>query len=404
MDSILGNMNPSEKRELINDMATIAKLDLRNGTRSNYRTYIISCLKAMHVKLCIDPNDWVRRGETADPATWPMQRVNRHTILYCAMTTEITSTHDTAESSKKYLTGFNIWWKSAGLGDLFPPIVMSKVAPFFTGLTALKNHTRKLRRGHTAEHLRAFTQLSLEWIKMGKKVRGLVWDWRWHSALRLFRHFAFIKMLRGAEVTATERDIQKGDTDEHPHLFRNYEKVLALDPNGKPTVECILLDPPEFKVNNIFTREKLCATFDPTDDLNVGLALLEHAELYDPIGTTEQTTKQQWADTPLIRDPRSSRAGEPGGSFLKPSVILDIHRIMIEELPELFRDRGLFAKDYGNHSFRIGGMNSLCELNCPKLLLMSLGRWVSESMLNYLRENAARVSAWERRMSGVPSL
>ena len=89
---------------------------------------------------------------------------------------------------------------------------------------------------------------------------------------------------------------------------------------------------------------------------------------------------------------------------MKPSVILDIHRIMIEELPELFRDRGLFAKDYGNHSFRIGGMNSLCELNCPKLLLMSLGRWVSESMLNYLRENAARVLAWERRMSGVPSL
>ena len=80
-------MDPRENQELIDDMGTIAKLDLRNGTRSNYRTYITSSLKAMHVKLHIDPNDWVWRGETADPASWPMQRVNRHTILYCAMTT-----------------------------------------------------------------------------------------------------------------------------------------------------------------------------------------------------------------------------------------------------------------------------------------------------------------------------
>jgi hypothetical protein len=43
-------------------------------------------------------------------------------------------------------------------------------------------------------------------------------------------------------------------------------------------------------------------------------------------------------------------------------------------------------------------MNSLCLLNCPKLLLMSMGCWVSESMLNYLRENKARVLAWEQRM------
>ena len=348
-DVILGNMDPEERSQLKRDMETIAQLNRRNGTIANYRTYITSCLKAMYIKLKIDPNDWVRRGDLSDPSTWPMMRVNRHTILYCAMTTEITSTHETADSSRKYLTGFNLWWKSAGLGNLFPPIVMEQVAPFFKGLLALKNHTRKMRRGHTPEHLRAFTQLSLEWIASGKMVRGLKWDWRWHSVLRLFRHLAFIKMLRGAETSATERDIQNNDTDEHPHLFRNYEKVLVRDAAGKITVDSVLLDPPEFKVSNVFTSEKLCASYDATDDLNVAAALLEHAEYYDPIGRTNGTTPEEWASTPLLRDPRTSQAGSPGGSFLKPSVILEIHRLMMKELPELFEYRGLKPSDYGNH-------------------------------------------------------
>jgi hypothetical protein len=180
------------------------------------------------------------------------------------------------------------------------------------------------------------------------------------------------------------------------HLFRNYEKVLIRDSYGKLGVDSVLLDPPEFKVNNIFTRERICASYDDSDDLNVGVAILRHAELHDHIGINR--TKEQWANTPLIRDPRSSKVGEPGGAFLKPSVILEIHRMMILQLPALFADKGMAPSHFGNHSWRIGGMNSLCLLNCPKLLLMSMGRWVSESMLNYLRENKARVLAWERRM------
>ena len=53
---------------------------------------------------------------------------------------------------------------------------------------------------------------------------------------------------------------------------------------------------------------------------------------------------------------------------------------------------------YGLHSLRIGAASALFALNCPPLVLQSLGRWQSDIYELYCRANRAQLVQWTSRI------
>ena len=56
---------------------------------------------------------------------------------------------------------------------------------------------------------------------------------------------------------------------------------------------------------------------------------------------------------------------------------------------------------YGLHSLRIGAASALFALNCPPLVLQSLGRWATDIYEIYCRANRGQLVEWPSRLGSA---
>jgi hypothetical protein len=137
---------------------------------------------------------------------------------------------------------------------------------------------------------------------------------------------------------------------------------------------------PELKVRNQQSAVPFPFPVDTEDSLSFGgWFLLQH--VYDPLDAGEAP-----GATPLFRDPTridavSGRAACLSYGDALKSLRLYIGAVMPSADPTL----------YGLHSLRIGAASALFALNCPPLVLQSLGRWATDIYVVYCRTNRGQL-------------
>ena len=144
------------------------------------------------------------------------------------------------------------------------------------------------------------------------------------------------------------------------------------------------MKPPWYKVQNRYAGNELTSTVRTEDELNWPAAILVMN------GAVPMLDKDK-ANTPLFRDTRGVARRKDGtfpagGSPLPYKFVLKVLRELITVNADYFGTRA--PKDFGLHSFRIGGMNDLVDSGASFFVVSALGRWTSQSVMDYHREYA----------------
>jgi hypothetical protein len=108
--------------------------------------------------------------------------------------------------------------------------------------------------------------------------------------------------------------------------------------------------------------------------------------------------------TPLFRDTRGLRdlgdgTFEGGGKPLSNAFIRKLIRQLVRANPEWFGARD--PESFGIHAFRIGAMNDLLDAGADFFVISALGRWVSQSVMDYHRMKRSTEYAWRKKATNL---
>ena len=153
------------------------------------------------------------------------------------------------------------------------------------------------------------------------------------------------------------------------------------------------MTPPLYKVTNKFSGHQLTGTVREDDPLNWPKAII----VLDGIVPMHPADK---AITPLFRDTRGVQRRKDGtfpagGKPLPYKFVLSTLRELIRVNTRHFGTRT--PGTFGLHSFRIGGMNDLVDSGASFFVVSALGRWTSQSVMDYHRMTRESEDQWQRR-------
>jgi hypothetical protein len=162
------------------------------------------------------------------------------------------------------------------------------------------------------------------------------------------------------------------------------------------------IKPMKFKVHNKFSSDYITGEIVPTDPLNWPSHILQMMKL-DPV-------LPEWRSrTPLFRDTRGLQRDQhgrfPPGSAIHGGGNALKYRDMLATLRKAIDAEsgagkwfsGRPSSEFGLHSFRIGCMNDLVAAGASYFVVSAMGRWTSESVMEYHRMQTSTAHHWARR-------
>ena len=265
-------------------------------------------------------------------------------------------------------------WHIMELGvDLKDGRQFLRLAKVLKGLKKLYPCVKRARLGLKPRDVRAIVR---------HLARSLRRDGRTPQSRRAYRFILFVcwafqGLYRGGEGA------RGADFDPVKHL-------TCDDPKQVDGGRVLIVRNPELKVRNQQSAVPFPFPVDTEDSLSFGgWFLLQH--VYDPLDAGEAP-----GATPLFRDPTridavSGRAACLSYGDALRSLRLYIGAVMPSADPTL----------YGLHSLRIGAASALFALNCPPLVLQSLGRWATDIYEIYCRANRGQLVEWTSRLGSA---
>jgi hypothetical protein len=169
--------------------------------------------------------------------------------------------------------------------------------------------------------------------------------------------------------------------DQQVRMTRS-DVTFLRDIKGK--LESLSIYPPEMKNSRttVTTHMMLHVNFDEKDPVNAGRAIWELFQ-GDPVPTKD------WEVTPLFRDVEKPKFP------LDMSFMRRLDRKLISKNPHF---HGRSSTAFGQHSYRIGGVAGLINVNCGELPIGYMGRWKGDSKRLYVRLAKEAILKWQQRL------
>ena len=337
-----------------------------------------------------------------DSRCWPRKRRQFHEALLTSYCSTVTETHKTATTCRAYASKVANFWIKAYHVPLWPDEMFDDLQDYIKGLIKIKMHVANVRLGLSAPDVMVMLRTIHSWsrLQLCTTPRGPKYKWGGHYTCTVGASWVFTYKvaLRYGEGTAPSGK----DFDHVTHLTRASVRVVDGVRGGPSIME---VTPPKFKVNNRHSDKIISGEIDPSDPLNWPSHILRMMEL-DPVEPAWASRTPLFRDTrPLVRDPAtgrfppgSSKAG--GADALKYSLMLTtLRRVITAESGPNQWFQGRSPMSFGLHSFRIGFMNDLVAAGASYFVVSALGRWTSESVMDYHRMQQQTAHRWARRAS-----
>ena len=343
----------------------------REGTKQNFKTSVTKFIMFVLVGLggTIDDLKAIK-----DPREWTEEMKAKRLAMTIGYFSHCTVNQKTVEAGMKDLYRVMKFFRIVAGGEIFHESAMTEVNEYTRGLREIKAHVKKQREGFSAEDVVVLGKQLKKWGKTGRKLSK-----KKAATMDALNKFAFIQLLRVGEAVA---DNVKFSNERH--LARSHFTFQRHRDSGE--LICININPPKMKVNNILTDLELVVypTREGAFCLATTLDRLFH--VIDPVNTL------LWGSTPAFRNPDT---GEP----LLSRTLLEWNRKAVIANYDTFGSQGREPEQFGNHSFRIGGVGVLVRNNVPELVLQGMGRWVSECYRLYLRTGRDMIQKYQTLMA-----
>ena len=331
-------------------------------------------------------------SQPRDPLSWEEDRVELHLHLLHLYVAHVTETQERADTSVTYARDLNRAWLKQYNVTLWTESMFTDLKPVIKGLARIKNFHKRTKHGISATDLSILLATLQEWGRSGRRISPRsreAWDERLVANVAGALVFCHGNMFRFGDSTTP-------DGEDFDPLERLTRSSVRLSGTTHGHARSISVKPPKYKVANRHTGHTLVGTFaaDPTN----WASAVDHLLAVDHVNPRDGGD-----DTPLFRDTRGVRVNGKlrDGSFMASSVPLAgrfvrgiIHEL-IEANKDWFGDR--LPEHFGTHSLRIGAMNDALAAGASYFEISALGRWVSQSVLDYHRMPIHKASEWHTK-------
>jgi hypothetical protein len=337
-------------------------------------------------------------SQSRNPLEWTDDRHQFHEALLVGYCSRVTVSHKTAASCMQYASHVAIHWRKAHGRTLWTTEMFDNLKPYIRGLIKIKAHVAKKRLGLSAPDVLVLLRTLEYWSRLRMRTtKRSKWRWGGHYTSAVGASYAYtygVALRYGEATTPSNKDFD--------HVIHTTHADVEVIPGVRGGPAVMRIRPPKFKVNNKFSSDYITGEILPDDPLNWPSLILKMMAL-DPV-------VPQWRSrTPLFRDTRGlardkhgrfppGSASHGGGDALKYHVMLTTLRAAIdaESAPGLWFN-GRPSAEFGLHSFRIGCMNDLVAAGASYFVVSAMGRWTSQSVLDYHRMQEATAHHWARR-------
>ena len=263
-------------------------------------------------------------------------------------------------------------WHIMELGvDLKEGTPFLRLARVLKGLKKLYPCAKRVRLGLKPSTVRSIVALLKGQLRRGGHTP---------QSRRAFRFILF--------VTWCYQGLYRGGEGASGNAFDPAKHLCCSDPRIADGGRVLVVRNPELKVRSLeASRTPFPFPIDAGDDLCFGWWYTQR-DAFDPLDDGEVASI-----TPLFRDPTrcDPRTGRPA-CLSYDDALRTLRDCIAALLP------GADPSLYGLHSLRIGAASALFALNCPPLVLQSLGRWQSDIYELYCRANRAQLVQWTSRI------
>jgi hypothetical protein len=334
-------------------------------------------------------------SQRADASKWDTDTWEFHGLLlshYCA---RVARTQRKPDTCKVYARRVQQFWIKTYRTTLWSDQHFTDLAPVTAGMARISTYVAQWREGLTAADTYVLIRTLRRWHAEGRRIspnRRATWDTRLVNTICASFEFAYGELFRYGEATSPDGD----EFDPRTRLTRAHRRVVVHVADGAPS-KTTILRPPKYKSPNRYSGVELTGEHCASDPLNWPHAMERMLES-DPVQHSDM------ARTPLFRDTRGlqrTRDGnyEGGGKPLSNSFIRGLIRRLVKANPAWFGARD--PASFGIHAFRIGAMNDLIDAGADYFVTSALGRWVSQSVMDYHRMKRPTEYAWRKRAMNV---